>query len=461
MFRPAQERSWLGYVPVRLALTVFALFALLLAAAVLVGMLYERHVLVSSGAIPAVEQGPLGLVQGLAWRDLVKVFGALLLLAAAGILLFTTFQNYRAVTQTFERVKSLMRNILQSIPTGVLTVDSRGVVTALNSSAERLLGLRASAVVGRRVDEVLQTAPDLSVWVRSAITGERLLQETTLSLTLEGDRRVTLRVSASELRDDAGRPDGLVLLLRDISEVSRLELQLRRADKLAALGTLAAGVAHEVKNPLHALTLNLHLLAEELESSRPSPVEVKGYIETLRAEVHRLHRIVENFLRFSKPSVPEVKPLELNALLERVLSLVAFEAADHGVTVDTHFDPALASVPGDEGQLAQVFLNLAINGLQAMPSGGILAVTTRAQNGWAEVVVQDTGEGIAAEILPHVFDPYFTTRPGGVGLGLAIAHRIVEGHQGTIDVESEVGKGTVMMVRLPPGSMASPGVGEP
>lgn len=449
MFRPAQERSLLGYVPLRLALSVFLLFALLLAVAVVVGMLYERHLLVSSGLVPETEQGPLGLVWGLTWRDLVKVFGALLLLAAASILLFTTFQNYRAVTQTFERVKSLMRNILQSIPTGVLTLDSRGVATSLNSAAERLLGLRASMMVGRRVDEVLQTAPDLSAWVSSAITGERLLQETTLSLTGDRDRRVMLRVSASELRDEAGRPDGLVVLLRDITEVSRLELQLRRADKLAALGTLAAGVAHEVKNPLHALGLNLHLLAEELGSSHPSPAEIKGYLDTLRAEVQRLHRIVENFLRFSKPSVPEVKPLDLNALLERVLSLVAFEAADHAVTIETHFDPTLPSVPGDEGQLAQVFLNLAINALQAMPSGGALAVITRMQNGCAEVVVTDTGEGIPMEILPHVFDPYFTTRPGGVGLGLAIAHRIVEGHHGMIDAESEVRKGSVMIVRLP------------
>lgn len=263
-----------------------------------------------------------------------------------------------------------------------------------------------------------------------------------------------LRTSASELRHETGRSDGLVILLRDITEVSRLELQLRRADKLAALGTLAAGVAHEVKNPLHALGLNLHLLAEELGSTRPSLEEVRSYLDILRSEVQRLHRIVENFLRFAKPSIPEVKPLDLNGLVERVLSLVAFEAADHGVTIDIEFDPALETVPGDEGQLAQVFLNLTINALQAMPSGGTLTVITQRRNGWAEAIVKDTGEGIKQEVLPHVFDPYFTTRPGGVGLGLAVVHRIVEGHHGTIDVESEAGKGTMMIVRLP---LISPG----
>jgi PAS domain S-box-containing protein len=394
-------------------------------------------------------RGSIGRVPPQNLEAEASVLGALLLLAAVGILLFTTFQNYRATTQTFERAKRLMRNILESIPTGVLTLDSRGAVTSLNSAAERMLGLRASIVVGRPVDDAFQGAPDLGAWIRSALAGERLLQETDLTLTVDWSRRVTFRASASELRNETGRTDGLVILLRDITEVSRLELQLRRADKLAALGTLAAGVAHEVKNPLHALGLNLHLLAGELGASRPSQTEVKGYLDILRSEVQRIHRIVENFLRFSKPSIPEVTPLDLNPFLERILSLVAFEAADHGVTIETQVGPGLDSVPGDEGQLSQVFLNLVINALQAMPSGGALSVVTQAQNGCAEVSVKDTGEGIPRDVLPHVFDPYFTTRPGGVGLGLVIAHRIVEGHHGTIDVVSEAGKGATMTVRLP------------
>jgi two-component system sensor histidine kinase HydH len=279
--------------------------------------------------------------------------------------------------------------------------------------------------------------------------GNQLIQETNLSLSTNGDRRLTLRASASELRDESGKTDGLVILLRDITEVSRLELQLRRADKLAALGTLASGVAHEVKNPLYAVNLNLHLLTTELESSHPSQAEIKSYLDILRSEIQRIHRIVENFLRFSRPSLPEVKPLDLNALIERILSLVAFEAADHRINMETHLDPTLDSVPADEGQLTQVLLNFIINAVQAMPSGGTLTVSSQHENGWAHVTVKDTGEGIKPEVLPHVFDPYFTTRSSGVGLGLAITHRIVEGHRGTIDVESTAGKGTVMTVRLP------------
>jgi two-component system sensor histidine kinase HydH len=448
MFRPAREHSRFGYVPLRLVASVFSLFALLLGIAVVVGMQYEQR-LVSSKALTRRDVSSPALLSSLALGDLLKTLAVLLFLAAVGILFFTTFQNYRVVTKTFERVKSHVRNILQSIPTGVLTLDSRGVVTALNNAAERLLGLRASVIVGRSVDEVLHAAPALAAWLRGALAGERLIQETELELTADGGRRVTVRASASELRDEAGRPDGLVVLLRDTTEVSRLELQLRRTDKLAALGTLAAGVAHEVKNPLHALTLNLHLLQAELAAPDPSAAETKGYFGILRSEMDRIHHIVENFLRFSKPSIPEVTSLNPHALLERVLSLTAFEAADHGVSIVTQFDPTLDSLLGDDGQLSQVFLNIVINALQAMPSGGTLMVTTQRAGDWAEITVRDSGEGIQREILPHVFDPYFTTRPRGVGLGLAIAHRIVEGHQGTIDVESEVGKGTTMIIRLP------------
>ena len=445
MFRPGHPRFSLGYVPVRLALTAFALIGLLLAAAVAVGIQYERHRLLTSGA-PAA--GSPGLLRGLSWPELVAAF-AVLLLAAIGLVLFGAYRNYRAVTQTFERVKSLMQNILESIPTGVLTLDAGGAVSSLNGPGERLLGLRASAIRGRPVGEALQAVPEVTAWVLDALAGDRLLQEHDFALTAEGARRVTVRAAASDLRTEARQTDGLVVLLRDITEVSRLEAQLRRSDKLAALGTLSAGVAHEVKNPLHALGLNLHLLQAELVPGPPNGNAVRGYLDVLRSELQRLDRIVENFLRFAKPSVPEVKPVDIATLVERVLGLVAFEAADDGVGIETHIDPGLPRILGDEGQISQVFLNVIINALQAMPDGGSLVVTTRRDGDWAEVAVKDTGPGIAEAVLPHVFDPYFTTRPSGVGLGLAIAHRIVQGHQGSLDVESHVGSGTTMIIRLP------------
>jgi PAS domain S-box-containing protein len=440
MFRPG---PLVGYAPIRLAGAVGALSILLLAVAVFIGADYERAGLIADGGRARAAWPP--------WSPggVVAAAGALLVLAAASIVLLSTALNARTMAHAFERVKSLMRNILESIPTGVLTLDASGTVTSINGAAARLLELRGSAVVGRHVADSLQAIGDLADWIREVRGAERLVQERDLLLSVSPGRRLTIRASAAELRDEAGHPEGLVVLLRDVTDVNHLEAQLRRADKLAALGTLAAGVAHEIKNPLYALGLNLHLLeGETLGAARPSG-EAKGYMAILRSELERLDQIVENFLRFSKPSMPEVKDLDLEALLDRVLGLIACEAAGHGATIRTSFDPALRSVPGDEGQLSQVFLNLGINALQAMPCGGTLAVSTRLARGWAEVSIGDSGPGIQEDVVPHIFDPYFTTRPHGVGLGLAIAHRIVESHGGSIEVETEAGQGTIMTVRLP------------
>lgn len=451
MFRPAPSRAFLGSMPIRLLLSVCGLLGLVLALGVLAGTKYATHLL-TDATIPPGETR---------WADFEIVLGLLVLLVAAGILGLTTVRNYLSVTRTFERSKTLMRNILDSIPTGVLTLDSHAAITSLNGAAERLLGLPRSTAIGQPLDHLLQVAPELVEWVRPAFAGDPRTHEADVSLAADAGQRFTLRVSASDLKSDSGQPGGLVVLLRDVTEMNRLELQLRRADKLAALGTLAAGVAHEVKNPLHALNLNLHLLGQELTSPHPSDAEITGYLDILRSEIQRIHRIVENFLRFSRPPIPDTKPTDLNATVERVLSLVAFEAVERGLGISAQLDPGLRPIPGDEEQLSQVFLNVVINALQAMQSGGTLTVRTRLVGDFAEVLFEDTGEGIRPELLAHLFDPYFTTRPAGVGLGLAIAHRIVEGHDGTIDVDSTPGTGTAVIVRLPGADPASTAHGKP
>jgi PAS domain S-box-containing protein len=439
MFRPEPSRAPFGYVPLHLVLSVVGVLMLVLAAGMLAGTQYAAHLL----------GDPATSAPGNRWTDMEILLGLLVLLAALGIFGVSTVQGYLRVIRTFERSKTQMHNILNSIPTGVLTLDSHATLTSLNGAAERILGLPRSDAIGRPLEDLIQADPELVAWVRQALAGDRRTQEADVSLARGGDQRVTIRVWASDLKGDRGQPEGLVVLLRDVTEMSRLELQLRRADKLAALGTLAAGVAHEVMNPLNALNLNLHLLRQELAAPRRAEAEVTGYLDILRAEIQRIHRIVENFLRFSKPPVPETKPLDLNATVERVLSLVAFEAGDRDLAIETELDPGLESISADDGQLSQVFLNVAINALQAMRPGGMLTVRTRVDKNVVEVVFKDTGEGIAPDHLPHLFDPYFSTRPAGVGLGLAIAHRIVEGHHGTIDVDSTLGKGTMVVVRLP------------
>jgi PAS domain S-box-containing protein len=334
-----------------------------------------------------------------------------------------------------------------------VTVDRRGRVTSANASAERLLGLGRRGVLWRSYRDAFRYQPELAEIIRTGLDDRVFAHEVELECAAgETGRPVAVRLTSSELQDPRGETVGLVLLLRDCSELVQLERQLRQADKMAALGTLSAGLAHEIKNPLSAVELNLHLLAEELaEREQPRP-ELGRYLDILKAEIRRLQGVVENVVRVSRPTALNLEPLNLNNLLSHVVALVDYEARQHKVDIRVELDPTLPAIPGDDTQLSQVFLNLLLNGLQAMPDGGTLFVTSGARREAPASLygrVSDTGHGIAPGHLNRLFDPYFTTRGGGTGLGLAIAYRIVRDHGGTIEVASTQGAGTTMTVRLP------------
>ena len=278
MFRPGQPR--LGYVPIWLPLSAFALGALLLTAGVAVGVQYGRHRLLTSG-LPVPTPGSSGLVRGLGWPELVAAFAALLVLAAISFVLFGAYQNYRAVTETFERVKSLMRNILESIPTGVLTLDAGGAVTSLNGPGERLLGLRASAIRGRPVSEALQSAPDLTAWVLGALAGDRLLQEHDFALTEEGSRRVTVRASASDLRDESDR-DGMRVVV-ELKKDAVAEVVLNNLYKQTQMQT-SFGVQLLAIVQNRPRTMNLKELLEEFLAFRKEVVTKRTLFLLRKAE---------------------------------------------------------------------------------------------------------------------------------------------------------------------------------
>jgi signal transduction histidine kinase len=205
-------------------------------------------------------------------------------------------------------------------------------------------------------------------------------------------------------------------------------------------------------NHLSALELNLHLLAEELGEREQPRSEVRRYLDILKAEIKRLQAVVESVVRISRPTALNLAPLNLNDLLSHVVALVDHEARQRKVDIQEDLNPTLPPVPGDDTQLSQVFLNLLLNALQAMPDGGTLIVSTGARldsSATVSVRVSDTGHGIAPRHIGRLFDPYFTTRDSGTGLGLAIAYRIVRDHGGTIEVASTQGAGTTMTVRLP------------
>ncbi len=223
------------------------------------------------------------------------------------------------------------------------------------------------------------------------------------------------------------------------------EEQLRRADRLSALGELSAGMAHEIRNPLGSIKGAVEILKDDY-----SPDEAKyEFIQILLKETDRLNNILQEFLSFAKPKQPELQRADLNDSVESVLTLTTQQARKAGVRVEKKLDPAIGEQSLDAGLLKQALLNLILNAIQAMPGGGVLSVETRRQAGAVEIRVADTGTGIPEENRKKLFSPFFTTRKNGTGLGLAITYRIIENHHGKIDVASEPGKGTTFTITIP------------
>jgi signal transduction histidine kinase len=233
-------------------------------------------------------------------------------------------------------------------------------------------------------------------------------------------------------------------LRRQADLILEIEEQLRRADRLSALGELSAGMAHEIRNPLGSIRAAAEILQDGID-----PADKRHeFARILVREVDRLNRVVEDFLRFARPAPVERGRLDLNEALSAVLQLTRQPALKNSVR--TELRPGrVPPLAGDREQLKQAFLNLVLNALQAMPQGGVLTVSSEAEGGEARIRFADTGQGIAPENLEKIFNPFFTTRDEGTGLGLAITHRIVQGHGGRIEVESRVGEGTTFTVILP------------
>ncbi|MFN8421267.1 MAG: response regulator [Anaerolineae bacterium] len=223
------------------------------------------------------------------------------------------------------------------------------------------------------------------------------------------------------------------------------QTQLMRADKLAALGTLAAGVAHEVNNPLQPILSSLELALEDLDSGRQVEREL---LEYAMRDVVRIKKIVSSLLDFARPATSTLAPTDVNTLVSDVLSLAGKQLQVTGIKIKTSYAP-MRKIIASGDQLKQVFLNLMVNAMDAMKGGGELTITTYEQEGYATVELQDTGTGIPQETLEKIFDPFFTTKPSGTGLGLSVSHSIIEGHGGLIAVESELNRGTRFTVKLP------------
>jgi two-component system sensor histidine kinase HydH len=372
------------------------------------------------------------------WRALLMGV-ALLVLGTASFYFIFVVQNLHLVRRTLRGMATYTAHLVEGMPNGLISVNPRGEILTINSKGRELLGLQEPPI-GRGI-ELLGAA-----WQRilgRVNQGQRLLDEEVENRTPSGVI-IPLAVSATRVRGGDGEDLGAVILLRDLREVRALQEQVRRSERLASLGRLAAGVAHEIRNPLSSIRGFAQLFQRRFTDGS----EDRRYAEVMVQEVDRLNRVISNLLDFARPKEPALKQTSPREMVDHALALLRNEAEARGIQIRVEGDAGLQQL--DPDQMTQAMLNVLLNAVEAMERGGQLQVTLRRSEearGWS-LEIRDTGPGIPQEDLPRLFDPFFTTKKEGTGLGLAIVHRIVENHGGLIDVQSELGKGTRFTLRF-------------
>jgi PAS domain S-box-containing protein len=394
-----------------------------------------------------------GRIYGTAEQGALQVLCGQLAVAIENAELFTEVQNAKIYNET----------LLENLTSGVIAAGTNDRITVFNNEAGQITGLNPQELLDGSLSAL---PPELAEpLVATLRTGQR--QEDREVALHVGKTDVVIRASTSIFHGQDQEVLGALMVLTDITAIKRLELQIRRSDRLASLGTLSAGMAHEIKNPLVSLKTFAQLLPERYQDSdfRDTFSNLIGH------EIDRIDSLVNQLLRFARPAKPILKPLHAHEVLEKALTLIGHRLYQKDIKLTRSWGADADTIHGDADQLEQVFLNFFLNAMDAMKTHGELSVQTevRADEQWVNtqsygngqnngdgrgrealrITIRDSGEGIRVEDIPHVFDPFFTTKDYGTGLGLSVVHGIIQEHGGQIEVESELQKGTAFHISLP------------
>jgi two-component system sensor histidine kinase PilS (NtrC family) len=371
-------------------------------------------------------------------------------------------------TRALRHLQRLHERTVESLTSGLLTTDSAGRITSFNPEAERITGRSAGEALGLLLGDVIPGAPEvLQEGVAAGARGDR----TRLRLRFHGpgDADLHLGIAGSVLRSAEDEPAGHVVIFQDVTKVVEMEAELRRQERLAAVGSLSAHLAHEIRNPLAAISGSIQVLEGSLGGDGRDD-ETRRLLGIAVRETDRLNQLITEFLQYARPAPGKPTAVPVGGVAAEVLDM--FESVRPAAVDASLAIPPELRVLAEEGPLRQVLWNLFLNAVQAMPDGGSLRVSAAevppqglAAGGrkppdggarWVEIEVADTGTGIPEDVLDRIFDPFFTTKKDGTGLGLATVHRVVEASGGHLAVESAVGGGTTFRIRLPRADRVSP-----
>jgi PAS domain S-box-containing protein len=337
------------------------------------------------------------------------------------------------------------KNVFDALQEGIIVADKSGLIHYINNGASRLFGLNPETVTGEHIAENIQGLD----W-ENLISGKRSTVSKDLEVFYPENRYLNFYIKPINTTPKDEQL-AYVMLIRDITESRKGEEEKIESERLSALTMLAAGVAHEIGNPLNSMNIHLQLLERKLKKSVPElyEAELRDLIDTSADEVKRLDHIIDQFLKAIRPSQPQLEPTDVNELVKESMRFLEPEIKDRGISLTLELRSALPLLQLDSDQIKQAFYNVVKNASQATSPGGSITVRSDLSDEYVSVIFTDTGEGISASEMSDVFQPYFTTKKSGTGLGLLIIRRIIREHGGDIKISSEKNKGTSVTISLP------------
>ncbi|HSB03643.1 MAG TPA: ATP-binding protein [Thermodesulfobacteriota bacterium] len=362
-------------------------------------------------------------------------------------------EEIQRLKHELEDVHNFMESIIQSIGSGIILTQMDDTITYINRAGERILGYAKNELVGKPFDL-------FGLREKRSVVHSLLDHPDDLDMRKEGwmKRKDGLEFPVGFTINNhvspGGETIGRIVIFRDLTQVYKIQEEILRMDRLISLGKLASGIAHELRNPLAGIKTTAQALSEEMSLTDSK----REYLNRITKEIDRLNELLKSFFSFAKPQKLNLTPCHIKDIVNEIIPFLIKEIADKGIRFAETYHPQIPKIRVDKNQMHQVFLNLFLNAIQAMPTGGELKIQVHpiissGPDGTTQrlirILISDTGKGIPANLINKIFDPFFTTKPKGIGLGLSIAYQIVKKHEGTIQVRSEWERGTTFDLRLP------------
>ena len=376
-------------------------------------------------------------------------FESLTIFAAYASIVIENSRLYEALLNE----KKFSENVLNSSINGLLTVNVHGKITSLNPAAEEIFGIKKENILNESIQDFYQSIPELEKIFKSTLLNNESIEGCECNFRKKEGHNIIVSINSSAIFDDAGNMIGVLFTVQDITSIRERNKYLQQVNRLISLGELAAGVAHEVRNPLTGIGVVLDVLRNRRQLSEAD----KGLIEEATFEIERLDKIVAGLLDFARPKDLKLEMVDINEVIQSIYFLIDKQCKNQNIRVEVKYGENIPKTYMDRGRIKQGLLNIAINAIQAMPEGGDLTIEIFCNHGQnvldkpknVMVSINDTGIGIPVHIKDRIFDPFFSTYSTGTGLGLSITHSIIKEHNGFIKVESAEGNGTKFAVSLP------------